>query len=182
LRSYGKEVVFISKDKRRRINVNERIRASSVRVIGLDGNQIGVMDIGQALEISREAGLDLVEVAPDADPPVCKIMDFGKYKYKQKKRSHQIRKKSHSTQTKELRLRPKTETHDFNVKLNHARRFLDEDYRVQVTMLFRGREMAHKDLGREKLERFAKELEDIAKIDQAPKMEGYRMGMILSKR
>jgi len=162
--------------------INEFIRAEQVRVIGDDGSQIGVLTIQDALQMARDAGVDLVEVAPEASPPVCKIMDYGKYKYKQKKRSSQARKKQHSVQTKEIRLRPKTDKHDYDVKVRKAIEFLDKGCRVQVNMMFRGREMAHKDLGRDLLLRFATELGEIAKIDQTPKLEGYRMNMILSKK
>ena len=162
--------------------INEHIRSEQVRVIGEDGSQIGVLDTQDALQMARDAGVDLVEVAPDAKPPVCKIMDYGKYKYKQKKRTHQAKKKQHSVQTKEIRLRPKTDTHDYEVKLRNAQKFLMKGFRVQVNMLFRGREMAHKDLGRDLLLRFAASLAEIAKVDQTPKLEGYRMNMILSKK
>lgn len=162
------------------MRVNEWIRAREVRVVGEDGQQIGIVDADKARALASEAGLDLVEVAPQEDPPVCRIMDYGKFKYKQKKRTHQ--KKHHLSQLKELRLRPKTEDHDFKTKLGHARKFLARGDKVQVNMLFRGREMARIERGRDSLVRFAEELEDVAKIEQAPRMEGRRMNMIVAPK
>ncbi|MCZ6601654.1 MAG: translation initiation factor IF-3 [Planctomycetota bacterium] len=162
------------------MRVNELIRARQVRVIAVDGSQIGVVDTDKAKQLAQEAGLDLVEVAPQETPPVCRIMDYGKFKYKQKKRTHQ--KKHHLSQLKELRLRPKTEDHDFQTKLGHARKFLARGDKVQVNMLFRGREMARIERGRDVLARFAEALKEIAKVEQAPRMEGRRMNMIIAAR
>lgn len=166
--------------ERIRMRVNEWIRARQVRVIGEDGQQIGIVETEQARALAAEAGLDLVEVAPQEEPPVCRIMDYGKFKYKQKKRTHQ--KKHHLSQLKELRLRPKTEEHDFQTKLGHARKFLARGDKVQVNMLFRGREMARIDRGRDSLTKFAERLKDVAKVEQAPRMEGRRMNMIVAPR
>ncbi len=153
-----------------------------MRLIDSEGAQLGVVSIQEALAAAREAGMDLVEVAPAAQPPVCRIMDYGKFKYKQKKKTHQPGAKHHVAQIKEVRLRPKTDTHDVEVKRNRARRFLERGDKVLVNMLFRGREMAHVDIGRERLEQFAADLEDIAKVENPPKMERNKMHMLLAPK
>lgn len=135
-----------------------------------------------AMTLAQEAELDLVEVAPKAEPPVCRIMDYGKYKYELKKRSVEAKKKTHQVKTKELRLRPKTDEHDLMTKVEHARAFLEHRHKVVVNMLFRGREMAHIELGREMIMRFATELEEIAKVEQAPRMEGRRLSLTLAPK
>ena len=160
--------------------INERIRARSVRLIGADGTQYGIKSIQDARRIAEDDGLDLVLVAPNSEPPVCKIMDFGKFKYQQKKRQHESHK--HQPQLKELRMRPKTEEHDLMVRVKKAREFLERGDRVQVTVMFRGREMAHRELGEAVLTRFAEILDDIAKIERSAKMEGRRMNIMLAKR
>ncbi len=162
--------------------VNERIRIPQVRVIGGEGEQLGILFTEEALQMAKDQGLDLVEVAPEARPPVCKIMDYGKYKYEIKQKKKQSAKKQHKVVTKEVRIRPKTGEHDFMVKLKRARQFLTKDYKVQVNVLFRGRERAHGDIAKHHLERMLKELEDIAKVEQPPKFEGYRMMMVLAKK
>jgi len=129
--------------------------------------------------MAREADLDLVEVAPQAEPPVCRIMDFGKYKYRQRKKQQQARGKSHARQVKEIRLHPKIDPHDVSYRIDHAREFIAQGHRVQVNVLFKGREMAHTDLGRELLINFAAALEDVAKMEAPPKLEGRRMGVLL---
>jgi len=134
------------------------------------------------MTLAQEAELDLVEVAPKAEPPVCRIMDYGKYKYQLKKRSVEAKKKSVQIKTKELRLRPKTDEHDLMTKVEHARDFLGHHHKVVVNMLFRGREMAHIELGREMIMRFATELEEIAKVEQAPRMEGRRLSLTLAPK
>lgn len=151
-------------------------------MIGADGQQIGILDRSEALETSRNLGLDLVEVSPDASPPVCKILDYGKYKYKQSKKEKITKKKQHVILIKEIRLRPKIEEHDFNFKTNHARRFIEKGNKVKASVLFRGREMAHKEFARALLERLAEELEDIAKVEREPAMEGRTMIMYLAKK
>ncbi len=151
-------------------------------MIDKEGNQMGILPLAEALEIARSRNLDLVEVAPLADPPVCRILDYGKYKYQQSKRSQQARRKQRSVQVKEVKMRPKTEEHDYQFKLNHARRFLSAGNKVKVTIMFRGREMAHTDLGRRKLDRFVEELGEIAQVESAPRLEGRNMSMILSPR
>lgn len=157
--------------------VNERIRVREVRVIGADGEQLGVMPPEDAIVIAREIGLDLVEVAATSRPPVCRIMDYGKYKYEQKKKAGS--KKSHSASLKEVKLRPGTDQHDLNFKLNNARKFLMEGDKVKVTVMFRGREMVHTYRGREQLDEVLKQLGSIAKLESSPRMEGRFMSMIL---
>ena len=162
--------------------VNERIRIREVRLIDHDGKQVGVVPTDRAMQMAREAGLDLVEVAPDSRPPVAKIMDYGKYKYERKKAQQESRKKAHTVQVKEVRLRPKTDRHDFDVKLGRAREFLMEGDKVQVNMMFRGRELAHLEVGREVVDRFAKALEDIAKMERPPIFEGKRMTCLMTRK
>ena len=154
----------------------------SIRVISDTGEQLGIMEVADAVNIANERGLDLVEIAPNASPPTCRLMDYGKYKYQQKKKKSQGQKKTVQRQ-KEVKVRPKTETHDLEVKVNRARSFLEKGHKVQVTMLFRGREAMHIGRGREILSDFAQRLDDIAKIEKEPTREGRnRLGMILSKR
>jgi len=162
------------------LRINEQIRVREVRLVNAEGETVGVVPIDEALRQAREAELDLVEVAPNAVPPVCKILDYGKFKYREqkKKKGAAPRRK----QLKELRLRPGTEEHDFEVKLQHARRFLEKDFKVLVNMLFRGRQMAHTNIGRELLQRFAQALEDVAKVESPPRQEGYRMQMTLVRK
>jgi translation initiation factor IF-3 len=163
--------------ERDQTRVNERIRVREVRVIGADGEQLGVMPPEAAIEIARENGLDLVEVAANSRPPVCRIMDYGKFKYEQKKKSSS--KKSHSATLKEVKLRPGTDQHDLNFKLNNARKFLMEGDKVKVTVMFRGREMVHTYRGREQLDAVLEQLGPIAKMESSPRMEGRFMSMIL---
>lgn len=162
--------------------VNERIRIREVRLIDSEGRQVGVVPTERAMQMARDAGLDLVEVAPDSRPPVAKIMDYGKFKYERKKQIQESRKKSHAVQIKEVRLRPKTDKHDFDVKLSRARAFLEDGDKVQVNMMFRGRELAHLDVGRGVVERFSKALEDIAKMERPPIFEGRRMTCLLTRK
>ncbi|MFQ5865098.1 MAG: translation initiation factor IF-3 [bacterium] len=164
------------------MRVNDQIKASTVRVIDGDGKQIGIKKIAEALEIAASRGLDLVEVASDTKPPVCKLMDYGKFKYKLSKKEKTTKKKQHVIHVKEIRLRPKIEDHDFNFKTNHARKFLEKGNKVKATVLFRGREMAHQEFAKELLQRMAEKLEDIAKIEREPVMEGRTMIMYLTKK
>lgn len=157
--------------------MNERIRAHEVRVIGGDGEQLGVMSSEAALERAREEGLDLVEVAPNSRPPVCRIMDYGRYKYEQKKKSGKGR--GHSASLKEVKLRPGTDQHDLEFKLRNARRFLMEGDKVKVTVQFRGREIVHRSLGHEQLARVRGLLGPIATVENPPRMEGRFLSMIL---
>lgn len=147
-----------------------------------DGKQIGIKKIAEALEIAASRGLDLVEVASDTKPPVCKLMDYGKFKYKLSKKEKTTKKKQHVIHVKEIRLRPKIEDHDFDFKTNHARKFLEKGNKVKATVLFRGREMAHQEFAKELLQRMAEKLEDIAKIEREPVMEGRTMIMYLTKK
>jgi len=164
----------------RNLRVNEQIRISPVRVINAEGAMLGVMPTGKAMEAAREAGLDLVEVAPNERPPVCKVMDFGKFKYSQKKRAS--KQKQHQVQVKEIRVRPKTGDHDIEVKVKRAREFLDGKDKVLVNVLFRGRELAHIDEGRRVMNEVLQALDDVAKVEKNPSMEGKRMTAIVAPR
>ncbi|HDD43455.1 MAG TPA: translation initiation factor IF-3 [Candidatus Desulfofervidus auxilii] len=162
------------------MRVNKQIRAKQVRLIGIDGKQIGIVSLNEALRRAEEEGLDLVEVAPNANPPVCRIMDYGKYKYQLKKKQQEARKKQAQIQVKAIKMRPKIEEHDFQFKLKHIKRFLTEEKaRVKVIMWFRGREIVHADLGKAVLQRIIEETKDIAKVHTPPVMEGRNMTMIL---
>jgi translation initiation factor IF-3 len=153
-----------------------------VRVIGPDGEQIGVTPIQEALAIAGSHDLDLVEVSPNADPPVCKIMDYGRYKYEQTKKKHEAKKKQATFQLKEIKLRPKTGDHDLQTKLNHIRKFLTRKDKVKVTVVFRGREITLTERGRELLKYIAGETEEIAVVEQFPKFEGRTMMMVLAPK
>jgi translation initiation factor IF-3 len=157
--------------------VNERIRESEIRVIGADGEQLGVMTSEDALARAEEAGLDLVEVAPGSRPPVCRIMDYGRYKYEQKKKSGKS--KGHATSLKEVKLRPRTDDHDLDFKLRNARRFLMDGDKVKVTVMFRGREMVHREIGRRQLDRVTEMLGGLGVVENPPRMEGRFLSMIL---
>jgi len=149
-------------------------------VVNEDGEQVGVMPTKEALQMATDSGVDLVEVAPNAKPPVCRLMDYGKYQYQQQKRRQETKKKQVQVQLKEVKLRPKTDEHDLMTKVGHARRFLAKGDRCKITVFFRGREIVHKSYGEELLTRFQNELANEAKIEQAPKMEGRTMFMILA--
>lgn len=166
----------------RTIRVNEEIRVREVRVVSPEGKQLGILPIAEALEAASQRGLDLVEVAPDAAPPVCRIMDFGKYKYLQARRQKEARKKQTIIQVKEVKMGPKTDLHDFEFKAKHVRRFLGEGHKAKVTVRFRGREMAHTQLGWKMLQKMAEALADIAVIEHHPRMEGRMLTMILSPK
>lgn len=159
--------------------VNDRIRATEIRLIGADGENVGVVSPERALEMAEDAGLDLVEISPNATPPVCKIMDFGKFKYEQQKRESEARKKQKTIDVKEVKFRPNTDTHDYDVKMRNVTRFLEAGDKVKVTLRFRGREMAHQNLGRELLERVAEDIKEIGKVENMPKMEGRQMVMMI---
>lgn len=160
--------------------MNDQIRTERVRLVDADGNMAGVVSIREALRAAEEAGLDLVEVSPNADPPVCKILDYGKYKYEQQKKAAEARKNQKTIDVKEVKIRPGIESHDYEVKMRNARRFLEEGDKVKVTMRFRGREMAHQDIGRDLLARMRDELSDICKVEMEPRLEGRQMIMILT--
>jgi translation initiation factor IF-3 len=151
-----------------------------VRVIADDGQQVGIIPTSEALRMAQERGLDLVEVAPGAEPPVCRIMDFGKFKYQQQKKQQEARKKQTVIQLKEIKVRPKTDEHDYQTKLKHIRRFLDAGDRCKVTVFFRGREIVHKDRGLTILSRIVEDLGELAKMEQEPKSEGRTMTMLLA--
>ncbi len=163
-----------------RVRINERIRVPQIRVIDVDGEMIGVMSPMAALKIARERELDLVEIAPQASPPVCKIIDFGKYRYEQQKREKAQKKSQHQQQLKEIRFKLGVDTHDFDFKTRHAREFLEEGHKVKATVFFRGREIVHKDLGRAVIQRFINALVDISKVDQPIKMEGPNCSVIVA--
>ena len=148
-------------------------------MIQADGEQVGIVPIEEALEVAKKAGLDLVEVAPNADPPVCRIMDYGKFKYQASKKGQETKKKGRTVQLKEVRMRPRTEEHDLGFKLKNIRKLLEKRDRVKVTVLFRGREMAYMDQGIALLKRVAEEVEEIGTVEQAPTREGWRLTMVV---
>ena len=153
-----------------------------MRLVDENGEQVGVVDTASALQRAMDVGLDLVEVSPNAEPPVCKIIDYGKLKYQEQKKRNEARKKQKTIDVKEIKLRPNIDTHDYDVKMRNARRFIDDGDKVKVTLRFRGREMAHQDLGAQVLQRVREELDEIAKVEQMPKMEGRQMVMVMSPR
>ncbi|PCD77747.1 translation initiation factor IF-3 [Pseudothioclava arenosa] len=160
--------------------VNGRIRAPEIRLIGADGENVGVVTPREALTMAEEAGLDLVEISPTANPPVCKIMDFGKFKYEQQKREAEARKKQKVIEIKEVKFRPGTDTHDYEVKMRSVMKFLENGDKVKVTLRFRGREMAHQQLGLELLNRVKEDVGDAGKIESMPKLEGRQMVMMIA--
>jgi translation initiation factor IF-3 len=162
--------------------VNRRIRVPEVRVIGADGSQLGVLPTHEALRIAEEGGLDLVEVSPKAMPPVCKIMDYGKFKYEDSKKKKDARKHQSTVTLKEIKFRPKTDDHDFDFKVKHIRRFLLEGNKAKLVVIFRGREIVHPETGQAVLKRVVEVTQDIAVVEQAPMMEGRRMLMIIAPR
>lgn len=162
------------------IRVNERIRIPEVRVVMGTGENLGVMQTREALQIARDQGMDLVEINPKASPPVCKIMDFGRYKYDQKKKAREARKKASVIEVKEIKFRPRTDDHDFDHKIKRIRGFLEANNKVKLTVRFRGREMAHQEIGRDLLFRVAKTVEDLGQIIQEPMSEGRAMSMLLA--
>jgi len=167
------------KDDRR---INENIDSSEVRLIGPEGEQLGVLPTDEAIRKAESYGLDLVEMASNADPPVCKILDYGKFKYVDQKRKAEARKKQKTIDVKEIKMRPGIEEHDYDVKMRSMRRFLDEGDKVKVTLRFRGRELAHQELGLKVLDRVKDELDELAKVEQMPKMEGRQMVMVIAPR
>ncbi|RYG92406.1 translation initiation factor IF-3 [Loktanella sp. IMCC34160] len=159
--------------------VNDRIRAPEIRLIGAEGENLGVVHPAKAMDLAEEAGLDLVEISPNANPPVCKIMDYGKFKYETQKKEAEARKKQKIIEIKEVKFRPGTDTHDYEVKMRNVYKFLENGDKVKVTLRFRGREMAHQDLGRELLHRIAEDVKEHGKIENMPKMEGRQMVMMI---
>ncbi|MBI2308495.1 MAG: translation initiation factor IF-3 [Rhodocyclales bacterium] len=160
--------------------VNEEINVPEVRLIGEDGEQVGVVSIRTAMQMAEEAEIDLVEIAPLAQPPVCRIMDYGKFKYQEAKKAHEAKLKQKQVQVKEVKFRPGTDENDYQIKLRNMLRFLDEGDKVKVTLRFRGREMAHQEFGMRQLERIKTDVEAIGQVEQMPKMEGRQMIMIIA--
>ncbi|MEE8271220.1 MAG: translation initiation factor IF-3 [Alphaproteobacteria bacterium] len=162
--------------------MNQDIAVRSVRLVDAEGEMIGVVPIQDALRSAEDVGLDLVEISPNADPPVCKILDYGKFKYEAQKKKNEARKKQRVIDVKEIKLRPNIDVHDYDVKMRNARRFIGDGDKVKVTLRFRGREMAHQELGMNVLDRVREELDELAKVEQVPKMEGRQMVMVLAPR
>jgi len=169
----------ITAPRQSEIRVNERIRVPQVRVIGDDGEQVGVVPVREAIAMAQAKGLDLVEVSPTARPPVCRIMDYGKFKYEQNRRARKAKKKQHHTQLKEIKMRPKIEDHDFGTKVNHARDFLMERDKVKLTVIFRGREVARPEIGHRLMRRVIESLADVALVENAPRAEGRAITAVL---
>ncbi|MEE8423448.1 MAG: translation initiation factor IF-3 [Thermodesulfobacteriota bacterium] len=167
--------------KNLRTRINKDIRGSKLRVIDDDGTQLGVMSSDEAYSKAQEEGLDLVEIAPTAAPPVCKIMDYGKYKYILSKKAHQAKKKQSIIHMKEIKLRPRTDKHDIEFKVKHIRKFLEEGNKVKILIFFRGREIQHPYLGEEILNKVAAEVEDVGVVEQKPRLEGRKMSMVICK-
>lgn len=162
--------------------VNERIRVAEIRLIGPDGENVGVVSPSVGLQMAQDSGLDLVEISPNASPPVCKVMDLGKFKYEQQKRDAEARKKQKVIDVKEVKFRPGTDTHDYDVKMRNVMKFLESGDKVKVTLRFRGREMAHQELGLELLHRIRDEVGEAGKVEAMPKLEGRQMVMMIAPR
>jgi translation initiation factor IF-3 len=175
-------VTAISSVKQPEVRVNERIRVPQVRVIGEDGSQVGVLPVREALALAQSKGLDLVEVAATSRPPVCRIMDYGKFKYEQNRRARKAKKKQHQMQLKEVKMRPKIEEHDYSFKIEHARQFLGERDKVKLTVTFRGREIAHQDLGYKLIQRAIADLAEQATVESSPRSEGRTLTAVLMPR
>ena len=173
------EVLPISKQE---LQINEQIRDKELRVIDADGTQLGIMSLRQALEIAEQKNLDLVKIAPQANPPVCKIIDYGKYRFEQAKREKEARKNQRVVEIKEVRLSLNIDTHDFETKRNHALRFISEGNKVKVSIRFRGREMGHPELGQEIMQRFADAMSEVANVEKPAKLEGRTMLMFLAPK
>ena len=159
---------------------NEMIRAREVRVIAADGEQLGILQRNEAIALAKEAGMDLVEVSSNSEPPVCRVMDYGKFKYEQQKKKQEAKKNQTVVQIKEIKVRPKTDDHDFETKVRHIKRFLEDGDRVKVTVFFRGREIVHKDRGLSILERVIADTKDVGKVEQEPRAEGRTLQMLLT--
>jgi len=172
----------VSAIQKQRVRINQQIRAAEVRLIAADGQQVGVMPTKDALTLAAESNLDLVEVAPQAEPPVCRIMDYGKYKYQQAKKQQEARRRQTVIQVKEVKIRPKIEEHDMECKLRNIRRFLADQDKAKVTVIFRGREIAHTDRGYVILRAMAEALADVAVIEQQPKQEGRTLSMVVAPK
>jgi len=172
-------VTTISVTRQPEVRINERIRVPQVRVIADDGEQVGVLPVREALALAQSKGLDLVEVSPTARPPVCRIMDYGKFKYEQNRRARKAKKKQHVTQLKEIKMRPKIEDHDYGFKMDHAREFLAERNKVKFTVTFRGREMAHQEIGHKLIQKIISELTDLATVETPARSEGRTLTMVM---
>ncbi|MFH2011606.1 MAG: translation initiation factor IF-3 [Pseudomonadota bacterium] len=166
----------------KKVLINENIRAPEVRVINSEGKQLGIMPLKDALNVAVEEGLDLVEVAPDSKPPVCRIMDYGKYKYKQSKKLHEARKSQTTFQIKEVKIRPNTEDHDIEYKVEHIKRFLVSGNKAKVLIVFKGREIAYREMGVNILNKIAEEVKDIGVVEQQPKLEGRNMAIVIAPK
>ncbi|MCK4715293.1 MAG: translation initiation factor IF-3 [Candidatus Marinimicrobia bacterium] len=166
----------------KRLRVNEQIRAQSLRLIDPDGKQLGIVSSGEALRLADEHNLDLVEIAPTAKPPVCKIMDFGKYKYQQQMKDRESKKKQHVVKVKEVRFRPRIGEHDLIMKVNHVRKFITDGYKVKITLMFRGRELAHKEVGVALINRIFEMLSDISVVEKSPSFEGRTIVTFLTSK
>jgi len=172
----------VAKIDKKKFRVNERIRAPRVRLVDADGKQLGIVSRDEALAMAREQGLDLVEVAPQADPPVCRIMDYGQFLYQQAKKLKEARKKQTTVEVKEIKVRPKTDVHDLETKIRHIKRFLGDRNKVKIRVFFRGREITKPELGREVLKKILEAVEDEAQVEMQPRMEGRQMIMILAPK
>ena len=170
---------FQRRSKPRGPNANERIRALDVQVIGSDGGNLGTLQLNKAIELAKQEGLDLIEISPNAKPPVCKIMDMGKYKYDLQKKANVAKKKQKTVALKEIKLRPGTDTHDYNFKIKNAKKFITKGDKVKFTVKFKGREMQHTELGKELMNKIIEETKDIAKVESKLKFEGRQMVMII---
>jgi translation initiation factor IF-3 len=164
------------------VRINERIRVPEVRVIGEDGEQLGVMNTREAVQLAREKGLDLVEVAAQADPPVCRIIDYGKFQYEAKKKANEAKKKQVTITVKEVKFRPSTDVHDYDYRMKHAREWLQGGDKVKATIWFRGREMTHRELGQRILEKLEQDLSDVGEVEARPRMEGNQMFIIVAPK
>ena len=167
------------------LRINEKITSREVRVINLEGEQLGIFPIAEALNIARDANRDLVEVSPTTSPPVCRMMDYGKFKYEQSKKTYQAKKKKHVprvTHIKEIKVRPKTEEHDLQFKIRHIKKFLSQGDKAKITLMFRGREITHPERGQEVMDRIAEEIEDVGAVENPAKLEGRNMIMLLAPK
>ena len=174
-----KQNYFQRRTKDRGPRSNNRISSPDVQVIASDGENLGVLNTNEAISMAKNQGLDLIEIAPNANPPVCKIMDMGKYKYDLQKKANQAKKKQKTVSLKEIKLRPGTETHDYNFKIKNAKKFITKGNKVKFTVKFKGREMQHTDLGKDLMNKIIEETKDVAKIESKPKFEGRQMVMII---
>ena len=174
-----KQNYFQKRTKARGPRSNNRITSNEVQVIASDGENLGILNLNEAINKAKNEGLDLIEIAPNAQPPVCKIMDMGKYKYDLQKRANQAKKKQKTVSLKEIKLRPGTETHDYNFKIKNAKKFISKGDKVKFTIKFKGREMQHTELGKELMNKIIDETKDIAKVESQPKFEGKQMVMII---